>query len=328
MQVSGGKIHFGHGDLDHNAGPIPIVAYDPATSSFGTEYTADEEQLSRLRIINGLLTVPGDDPRETWDFGNFYRKETSGWVKYRTIPNAIHTWDMYTFGSLLFATISPNGGGTSIKTSSDNGLTWQNTTYSGTISFNATTVFSAFFELNGALYASQWDTNHDLTRYQGSNTFVDMGAAIANGMFPNTPQFQPGFVYTRVERPVNYAGQLVYLGVQPDSAFHMWVPVGIYKASAIDNVQKITFSAGTAWDIEVGTDGFLYILTNKRISANQFTVAVHRTSDLSNWTEVLSFSSGTYARSFARLDPSFYFGLGGDPVLTSNLTGNVLRLTP
>ncbi|MEO1235905.1 MAG: hypothetical protein AAFX76_03860 [Planctomycetota bacterium] len=67
--------------------------------------------------------------------------------------------------------------------------------------------------------------------------------------------------------------------------------------------------------IEFG--GVLYALANARRDDGRYVVYVYATTDPvdeSAWEEILSFDSDNLARSFERIDDTFYFGLGFDEV--------------
>ena len=67
MQLWGDKIYLGYGNSSNkgpapNAGPVRVIAYHPQTGCFETEFTVDEEQIDRYRVIEGQLFIPGHDP--------------------------------------------------------------------------------------------------------------------------------------------------------------------------------------------------------------------------------------------------------------------------
>ena len=70
---------------------------DFAKQEFVKEYTVDEEAIVRYRRYGNRLYLPGTDSRESWEFGNLYVHEASGWKKYRTIPRGMHVFDFAEF---------------------------------------------------------------------------------------------------------------------------------------------------------------------------------------------------------------------------------------
>ncbi|MDP6702364.1 MAG: hypothetical protein QGH25_22100, partial [Candidatus Latescibacteria bacterium] len=163
MQLWQGKIYLGHGNSSNrepalNAGPVPVVYYDPADGRFAAEFVVDEEQIDRFRLIDGLLYIPGHDPRESWDWGNFYRRDPEGWKKMRTLPRVIHTYDLLAFRDTLFAANGTTQGG-AVARSADGGQTWTSFPIPGTPRAYE------LFELAGALYVSAYKSR--IYRYQG-----------------------------------------------------------------------------------------------------------------------------------------------------------------
>lgn len=322
-QRFGNRVYFGHGDYDNNAGPIPIVFYEPAASAFQAEYVADDEEVQKFRVLGGTLTVPGFDPREDWSFGNFYRKDPSGWAKYRTVPNGIHMMDLYRFGGQLFTAASLNAATTKNLVSNDDGQTWQNVSYANMTTFGNTDTFQHFFELGGNLYASTLGFSHILIRYQGNAVFTDMGSTLGNGMFPGISTLG-----VWMERTVNFNNQVVYLAVMndPQSGGHAWwSPQGVFKAATIGQGQKINLPGNPVpWDV-IEEGGNIYILASTG-SASSYTHYVYASSDLSAWTEVLRFNSNSNIQSFEKLGGDFYFGLGGKYGSATANTGDILRV--
>ncbi len=341
LHALAGRIYFAYGSSLDNTGPVDIPYYDPLTGfqfdtgAGGAQFIADEEQLLRFRVIDGVLVTPGRDPLGSPAFGNFYRQELAGWVKYPTINLAAHVQDIYKFQNRLFVGAQTSMGATSIQVSDNNGVDsagWQNITLVGGFGSSPTVRVSGLFELAGTLYSSTIFApfGHAVWRYDGvvmgANQFTDMGFPTGNGMFPSTT-IPPGLM--RIERWITYAGNMVYLGVTPDSQGHEWEPVGLYKATGLATAQRITLPGGAvACDLLVGDDGKLYVLGNTTVSPTQYLVTVHSTTDLMNWTELLRFTrtDSTFARSFERLGGDFYFGLGGSRTVPPLATGDVLRV--
>lgn len=109
MKAYQGKIYLGAGNSANggpapNAGPVPIISLDPQTKQFTTEWQVPDEQIDVYRILSdGLLYIPGHDPKEGWELGNFYRKKKDGsWEKVRTMPDGVHNYDVAYFNGKLF----------------------------------------------------------------------------------------------------------------------------------------------------------------------------------------------------------------------------------
>ena len=77
IQAFNGIVYLGSGNSsnegpDRNAGPVDVWHFDPDRNAFVNEFTVDEEQIDIFRIIDGKLYIPGHDPLESWQLGNFY----------------------------------------------------------------------------------------------------------------------------------------------------------------------------------------------------------------------------------------------------------------
>lgn len=307
MQVWNNRIYFGHGNAMNegpatNAGPIDVWYYDPSRDVFVKEFTVDEEQIDKYRVFNGILYIPGCDPRESPDWGNFYYNDGAGWVKKRTIPGlTYHTNDIWESDDKLFAAGSP----WYIHISSDHGDTW-------VIGRYPVLNFLEFFELNDRLYA-----------YGCCN--VKVIYEYANGSFSEVTGvdvFPSSRVYLApiVAKSVNFKGVLVYLQtvwlMESESApWNYFVDrVGIYKAQSMSqsDIQRLTFlqEDEKPYDILVH-EGTIYVLASSG-GGSSYTMKVYASTDLSHWEEKISFSAHAPAYSFEYLDGYFYFGLGGD----------------
>ena len=151
LQVHDERIYIGGGNSSNigpatNAGPVPIVSFDPRRGIFVREAEVDDEQIDRFRVIDGRLYVPGHDPQESWEWGNVYVLASQGWVKRRTIPQSIHTYDLADVDRRLFAAVGARGGA-AVAVSDDQAESWDVLPIPG---FRAYT----FINLAGRLYAT------------------------------------------------------------------------------------------------------------------------------------------------------------------------------
>ena len=121
MIIWDGKLFVGGGDYDTNTGPVPIMCYDPELNEWSDTGSVQDEQVNRFCVIDGKLTVPGTDPMDEWDFGNYYYFEDGEWKTSRTIPNGIHNFDMVKFDGKIFAGLGVSDGYNPIVSSEDGG---------------------------------------------------------------------------------------------------------------------------------------------------------------------------------------------------------------
>src|SRR4030042_2035162 len=126
-------LYIGTGDAVTNTGPTDIIYYDLAKEEFVNEFQVDEEAIYRFEIINGQLMIPGTDATEDWSFGNIYMQTDTGWIKYRTLPRALHVMNLIQYQDQLCAgTVTEAAIGESMQsyhgaiyTSSDTGNNWE-----------------------------------------------------------------------------------------------------------------------------------------------------------------------------------------------------------
>ncbi len=323
MQLFGGRIYLGHGNSSNegpeiNAGPVPVIYYDPASSEFVEQYMTDEEQIDLYRILNGQLYIPGHDPRGSPANGNLYRLSRTGWTKLPTVPGAVHVYDLAQHeGKLFAATGSATNQG--ISMSSDGGMTWQTVLPTNLRVYN-------LFTLKGRLYAVvRIDPSSDP---MWTSVHVFDGSRFAKLDLPGariTPNLQtPGLV--RLVRHQEFAGQQLYIAASMVND-HQWAPLAFYVAPALDQARNVSLpdSEALPYDVLV-RDRTVYVLAAARQPSGKYTVLVYASTDLNTWREVFRFSAETFARSFEEHNGDFYFGLGCNTDSLSPATGDILRV--
>lgn len=323
MQSFGGRVYLAHGNSvnrapDPNAGPVPLVSYDPATGAFSAAATLEEEQIRRFRVIDGRLYVPGDDPRAPGSPGSFYRLDDGEWSRVATIPGAVHTFDLVRHAGQLFAAIGSESPGT-VVVSDDEGKTWRSVLAEPGYILN-------LFSFKGQLYAlwflypSDTPAESKLYRYDGRQ-FVPAGVAGAQ-IAPQAPQ--QSFVY--LSRLVEYAGQLVYIAYQEDADYRPQ-PYALYVAPALEQARRVVLPvAGAAPFDLLQRDGALYVLGAAPRPGGGHTVLIFQSADLHTWSELFRFEAATFARSFEELDGDFYLGLGTTSLALAPASGDILRV--
>lgn len=313
MQVFDGRIYFGMGN-SNNRGPAPnakggqIWSYDPKGNRFKVEWEADEEQVDRFRILNGKLVVPGHDPTDSWQYGNWYRLEPNGWKKHRNIPGGIHCYDMACFNGKMFAALGTKPHSEFVVMSENDGKTW---TGCGILGMRAYTLFTVADNLYVSLYRGV--AAYDGKRFQENIDY----------------EWFPGYSGKKrirlIVRPVHFKGATVYIGANL-ATDHQWTPFGLYAAENPYDVKKIDLP-GNHWDLLV-KDGVLYVLSDVKSDTNKdmWLIRVTATRDLTAWQPLLQFESPAFARSFEYLDGAFYFGLGCEAHDLRPETGRILRV--
>lgn len=103
-----------------------LLSYDPVTHTVTFEYSAYEEGNVVLREEGGLLMSPGLDNLGSWDWGNLYLNDGSGWLRKETVPGALHVLDVAMHAGRLYATtgLGPENFEAGLLVSDDLGDTW------------------------------------------------------------------------------------------------------------------------------------------------------------------------------------------------------------
>ena len=114
LQPFGGELYLGYGDGMDNKGPVAIVSFRPDSADWRYHFMVQEHLVTRFRDIGGELYIPGAEPFEgipgrnyihNYDFGNVFRIfRHGGFVKYRTVPMALHIQDIAGLGGDFFCT--------------------------------------------------------------------------------------------------------------------------------------------------------------------------------------------------------------------------------
>jgi hypothetical protein len=318
MQLFGGRIYLGHGDMVGNRGPVSLWTLDPATGRVARGFRTGEEQVDAFRVLNGQLYVPGQDPRGWGSRGTFYRLEAGGWARHRTVPHGIHTFDLAWHGGRLFAAIGGRGtpGQPTLLASTDRGLTWAPAT-------TETRRMLVLFEHRGRLYAApklRTDTDPragTLLRLDGAR-FVSTGLGGAT-LLPGLPD-----TAGRIVRPVELGGALVYVVA---SGSINWKPAALAVTRTLHDARSVPLPDAGAVPYDLLVRGpTLFVLAAAPASAGGYTIHVYATQDLSRWRERVRFTAPTFARSFEESGGDFYFGLGSTFQSPSPATGQILRV--
>ena len=333
LQAYDDRLYIGTGNWDNqgpapNAGPVPILAWDPVKNSTVKEGHVDDEEISSFKVIDGTLYIPGSDAMESWDWGNLYRRQTNGsWQKLRTIPKAIHAFALTGFHGKLYAGLKATGSvpwyvnikgyGGAVAVSGDQGASWQFLPLGG---FG---VFS-FLHVAGNLYAvdltqgpglQRWIERHNREDYYApvyalddtGNGFERRQDLDAGRLFPDTPG-----VYKKacgISRSVTVDHMALYIGASGGG------PFGLYRADSLikNHVQtrRIPLPEGSVPRDLLVRNGCVFVLLQCPGKTPGVEIGVLANRDLEQWTELLHFSAPTFARSFEIFKGDVYFGLGG-----------------
>ncbi|TAN68540.1 MAG: hypothetical protein EPN17_08790 [Methylobacter sp.] len=329
MQSYQGSIYLGAGNSSNNgpaqnAGPVPIIKFDPVTQKFIQEGVVDDEQIDVYHVVNGELYTPGHDPKESWKLGNFYHRDNNGvWVKYRNIPSAIHTYSLAGYKEKLFGSLNLNDDGAAVSISEDKGKTWTVTSIGRSRVYGFLDVANSLYAIKRFPSLIQWEDEmtideHELYNpvyeFKEPNSFIPRKDITPEIFFPNTKLNDNKT--TKIVRPLTVGEKGVYIGAYTHND-HQFLPFGVYIATSLAKghvqVDKIPIpDQFKAWDL-LFKEGYLYILTSQQ-NGDGVNIKVLRSTvdDLLNLSEVLDFTAHTFARSFEILDNDFYFGLGSE----------------
>jgi hypothetical protein len=275
LQASDGKLYIGAGNSSNvgpavNAGPVPIICFDPSSGLFEKQFTVDDEQIDVYRVLDGWLYIPGHDPRESWDLGNFYRLEETGWTKHRNIPHAIHTYDMLYHQGILFAAGSgmhvageaagKDWAGALVSVSRNGGATWSNVELGGFRIHNLLIV-------DGVVYAAdviagpQWEkgwrqyaadsgvpnkAHANIYEFDGQGGFAARHDLGVDDIFPGAGLTEEAFA--RMVKPAAFGPKSVYIGALCHND-HQFIPFGLFVAGSLRkgsiDVQQIGLPPGS-----------------------------------------------------------------------------------
>ncbi|MCP4402327.1 MAG: hypothetical protein GY801_34105 [bacterium] len=359
LQVYNNRLYLGAGNSSNvgtapNAGPVPLLFWNPDTRRFQQEFMVNDEQIDRYVVLDDQLVIPGHDARQNWTYGNVYRLQPGAyWRKFRTIPGALHVYDITRSRNALFAgfgTVTPVPGGddpyspeSAVAVSQDEGKTWHVMKAGGMRIY-------AFLHVDGLLYATDLFLTRERLQQDDIPIQTDRYAPVyqvtAEPRLIRRPDLDaaaisPGLELkdkqaAKVVKPLTFRGRAVYIGGYVHNDHQFW-PFGLYSASSLKigerDVRRLSLPRGMRpWDLLL-RDTSLYVLLNGKTRTG-WQVRVLVTSDLTIWTEALRFNAPAFARSFELLQGDFYFGLGSEvrnprdwtPDELHPATGDILRV--
>lgn len=316
-----GKLYIGSGN-SANAGParnpwpVVVLTYDPRHKTFDDSFVVDDDQIDVFHVFDGRLYIPGHDPKENWRLGNFYRLEDGRWTKHRNIPNGIHNYFMARHDGKLFAALGTRKGA-QIATSSDDGQSWT-TQLAGFYRMHA------FVTVAGELYATgifHPDASRQrlmpdahpavVWQYAGEAGFEPRGDLTGATMMPEMEVSERSWMKLVQPQPLGEHAAYIAGRLHND---HQFVPMAVYlarslKPGAVD-VQQLDLPEGLRpWDL-LASDGRLYVLATGVGEQDYLIHVLAYDAQTQALQPQFHFHAPTFARSLARLDGDFYFGLG------------------
>jgi hypothetical protein len=334
LQSFGGRLYLGHGNSSNqlpspNAGPVPIVFWDPVSASFVTAYTVNDEQIDRYRVLDGQLYVPGHDPRDDSSLGNYYVLGRNGWSKYRNVPGGVHMLDLCRYDGALFAALGSMG---STIWASTNGANWRSALEpSLAVSGRTGGRVYSFFRFGETLHAltlvrlPNFEYQPTVLRYdRNQQWFVAEASTTVSNLFPQTA-LPFGRDY-RLERAVSLGDKLFYVLGRAYNDLQ-WESLGLFWATNVNSGVRVRLPAASqVWDLAEHGGRVWALLSEPKPESTNVWVSVTSTVDGHQWQELLRFESPTLARSFEWLAGDLYFGLGCSTNQLEAATGQLRRI--
>lgn len=135
LSVFDGRLYLGCGDYDKNTGPTPVYSYElesplPADDArrFAEEGFLDTESATRFHTLSFGFAASSTDPcGGDWTRGSFNVRRQDGTWEVRTIPYAVHNFDLIEFDGALFCAVGvkEDTPATPVMKSTDGGETWE-----------------------------------------------------------------------------------------------------------------------------------------------------------------------------------------------------------
>ena len=317
MIVWDGALYVGGGDFDANSGPLPIYRLDLETNEWTASDLLPEEEFNRFCVLGDELTVPGIDPKEGWELGNYYVLTDGVWEQKRVLPNGVHCFDMVEYDGRIYAGLGVPDTESPIVVSEDGGETFVSVEMQkdgervDTTGLDTVRVYD-LFTLGDRLYASFLYGNgspyaYELYRYE-------------NGVFVfdndwNGKVKRRAISYRMICEKVEYNDRL-YLATG-----------NLYATSDLDEMTVVTFPYSAAvFDLAVD-GGRLYALCARRQDDGNVRISVWRKSGtgVANFIQLFNFEYPIAPISFAVKDGVFYIGMS-DTANENELNGIILKI--
>ena len=337
-----GKLYVGHGDWAENSGPTDIWYYDLQTKEFSNQGRVDDEAADHYRVINGRLCLPGTDPREDWTLGNFYRLETGEWTKHRTLPAAVHNFDMIGVDTTLYALTSrlieqPS----CLMVSTDDGKTWKVFDIPADTRIHPDVYMRhRLLVIDGNVYVTGNIASGDIKvhRFNGNGFDLCTGDMLPGVERPRDKEQGGSWSRLAVEKSMVFKGKAVYLGGLHQSIKESNPPwrrektLELFVATLSGPTEfraNRSLAEGIMTDIAVD-DECCYVVSyrwNDKDDPKQGAMtSVFASADLKNWSNLFSFHHETFASALEVVNGDFYLGLGGTREFCTAATGTILKV--
>ena len=299
LQAYDGRLYLGYGDAIVNTGPTDVLAFDPTTGDVAHEVMLPEEAITRYRVLDGQLVVPGVDAHDS-DDGYVYMRTAGQW-RQRVIPQAVHVEDVAQHGDELCAAVQDRTEAAAVRCSRDDGATWELRRADG---FRATTLF----ELGSDLVVG---TPGRLARVTDRGT-IHLPLALPG--VADLSLVNLGRATRCGDAVVTLARRIMYVA---NTA--VVEPLGAFAFESGPTASKIDVE-GTPTDV-FSTDDGCYLLTSR----GHYVATIYRQRG-TRWEPLVEASVDAAPMSAERLGEYFYIGLGcGRDACDAN-AGHLVRI--
>ena len=317
MCVWDGALYVGGGDFDANTGPLPIYRLDLETNKWSASELLPEEEFNRFSVLGDRLTVPGIDPKEGWELGNYYVLTDGVWEQKRVLPNGAHCFDLVEFDGRIYAGLGVPDTESPIVSSDDGGETFSPVGMQkdgekvDTTGLDTVRVYDLFV-LGGRLYASFLYGNEAPYSYE-LYRFEDGVFVFDNDW--NGKVKRRAISYRMICEKVEYNDRL-------------YIATGnLYATTDLDEMTVVTFPySASVFDLTV-EGGRLYALCGRRQDDGLVRVSVWRKSGtgVAIFVQLFNFEYPVAPISFAVRDGVFYIGMS-DTANENDLNGMILKI--
>ncbi|MBO4284322.1 MAG: hypothetical protein J5958_06855 [Clostridia bacterium] len=317
LTVWDGYLYVGSGDFDANAGPVTIWRKPLKQGEWEGSEPIPEEEIDRFCIVDGKLTVPGIDPQESWEFGNYYVLQDGEWVKNRVLPDGVHTFDIVSYHGMIFAGLGVEEGKYPVVVSEDGGETfrhmelYQNGEPLDTSTREIIRIYN-FFTYNDDLYAffifrSSTKATMEIYRY-------------AEGRF----EFSN---YWNGKIKIKSIAYLPILAKTEYNGKYFFATGNLYYTEDMENVTQIPFpNSETVYDL-IQQNGKIYALCGLTQEDGSVRVSVwsNSKSNDAEFKELFYFEYPVPPLSLALWKNTYYIGMANTPE-DNDLNGTILQI--
>ncbi|MGE4418338.1 MAG: hypothetical protein AB7D38_00745 [Sulfurimonas sp.] len=326
-----GKLYIGAGNSSNigpaqNAGPLPLISYNPSTKEFKQESIIHDEQIDTIKTFQNKLYIPGHDATQNWDYANIYIKEPNkNLKKYRNIKDGLHVYDIAFYDGKIFAALGTKKGA-AVAVSSNDAQNWDIQHLKHYRIYSFLKVGERLFAIK--FFPSPKDFQKMSTKRKKEffsvaeykkNSFEPRYDLGFKDFFPETKNIDNAS--KKIIRAIKIDKKSIYIGAFSHND-HQSIPFGVYIAQSTGNElisKRVALPEGEAvWDT-LYKDNKVYLLSYNKIK-KRITIFLATDNNPDTFKEYISFHSNSFARSFEYINDIFYFSVGSEIKDPKNFT--------